>query len=224
MTTEQQSNTISNNNNTSISANNDTISLRIRGIGHDITLSSIDPSTTTLTSIQSIIESRTGLPPLYQRIICNGKTLTSALISKTSNDADGVTLAQLGMVRYGTITKVILMHNSSYNDDKDKIETILKLSNELELLELKGQTMINNKKEKEEEQVQQQNSATLAIGDISNNDDDEIRKLITQQLCQITNICCKLDAIDVSSSPSLRLMRKKNLQRADLLEKTLQNF
>mmetsp|Transcript_8306 Transcript_8306/g.10519 ORF Transcript_8306/g.10519 Transcript_8306/m.10519 type:complete len:256 (-) Transcript_8306:108-875(-) len=217
------------------------INLRIRGLGHDIILK-LSPCTT-LSSLQSQIEFQTGLPPPYQRIICNGRTLNNTSThtnvnvnahDKTShanaNEDNGPSLTQLlGITKRGnTITKAILMHNSNYMKDREKVELILKLSHELENLELKCS---NNKGCIPTSILHSSTRSTCSLstrsvknidshgdGDDDGNDENFDKKLVSHL---ITEICCKLDAIDVSTSSPLRLMRKRVLQRADELEKSI---
>ena len=213
--------------------NDKSVSIRIRGLGNDIKVSSIDPSVMRLSDLQALIESRTGLPSPYQRIICNGKTLTST--TYTEEEKDDLTLAQLGIKRFGTVTKVILMHSPAYGKDQDTIKVIVKLSNELELLEMQASTFEKKQivgeapegKRNEREEVQEEKGdCDHEKNEDKNNKnredkDKESKKYISQLHHQLTAICCKLDAIDVTTSPSLRLMRKRILQRADLLEEKM---
>mmetsp|Transcript_24372 Transcript_24372/g.36325 ORF Transcript_24372/g.36325 Transcript_24372/m.36325 type:complete len:263 (-) Transcript_24372:155-943(-) len=233
-----------------------TINIVIKGLGHNIKLESINPSLTTLDDLQSIVETHTNLPPCYQRLICNGKTLTSSLFgatgagagagkststsTSTSNEGstkeDGseaqtqasLTLAQFGIgiqrKRVGrpaaattstatsanaTTTKIILMHNSMYVQDKATIDLIIQQSDKLNILEVEFNGI------KQEGQQRQQKESDLL-------------KLKSKYHHQITELCCKLDSIDIDTSKptstSLRQMRKKVLQRADLLEKSMNDY
>lgn len=226
------------------------INILIKGLGHNIKLESINPSTITLDDLQSIIETRTKLPPSYQRLICNGKTLTSRTLtlaagagSSSNYDVSSPPLAQFGIgiqrrqqkkLKVGATTsstsesssftstststtaKIILMHNSMYVQDKTTIDLIIQQSDKLESLQVQFDEMKINNKAKEGQQN----------GD--DDDDDESTKLKTKYHHQITELCCKLDAIEIdtskSTSASLRQMRKKVLHKADLLEKSINDY
>jgi hypothetical protein len=116
----------------------------------------------------------------------------------TSNNAPGdnaKNLLQLGLGT-GSICKGMLMYTSAYNVDKKTLEEITALNNELDILLRKK---LNPDKSDEET--------------VSN---EVVREMIT-------SICCKLDAVDVSGSTTLRDMRRKVLHRAEDMDKLLED-
>jgi len=103
---------------------------------------------------------------------------------------DDLTLQQLGM-KPGSTFKGILMHSPKYKVDKERLEKINGINQELDRLELQGKG----------EHVE--------------------GKMITKEAANhtITDICCRLDMIDVKDSDALRKMRRDALHRAERLGK-----
>lgn len=157
----------------------DTLTVRIRGLGHQLSLTGI-PADETVSNLRSRVEELTALPCCYQRLIIKGITIDSS----TPNNK---TLRQIGLQPSSTI-KGILMHSPIYEMDKNIFDEITSLNNELDVLDLRRKN-----------------------GDINGN----------LSVCQhmITDICCKLDMVDVSGSTTLREMRRKVLNRAEYLGK-----
>ena len=172
------------------------VSIQVRGLGHKISITL--PPSDTLSSLQNRIEDETGLPPGYQRLIIRGKTLTG----------DGyLTLQQLGLLP-GSKSKAILMHSPTFGVDKGSMEQLTKLNLELDMLELK----------KKGEDI----SSGSVSGSVSSNtlSLSSCRKQISKAEAQnlITNICCKLDEIDLHNSNTLREIRRKIFKRAENLD------
>lgn len=185
------------------------VNLQIKGIGHNCKIESIDPSTMTLSQLHQYIESQTKLPALYQRLICNGKNWAtkrqpakSVTTVEQTEEKEGqksfgdLTLLELGMKQSTSSTttktiKIALMHTAAYAKDKEQIDQIMTLSNELDQI------------------VEQQDR---------DDGDDKEKELLQHRL---TDISCQLDSINVSSSMQLRSMRKKVLDRVDSFEKKL---
>ena len=168
------------------------VSIQVRGLGHKISITL--PPSDTLSSLQNRIEDETGLPPGYQRLIIRGKTLTG--------DGD-LTLQQLGLLP-GSKSKAILMHSPTFGVDKGSMEQLTKLNLELDMLELK--------KKGEDIGSGSSSSNTLSLSSYRK----QISKAEAQNL--ITNICCKLDEIDLHGSNTLREIRRKIFKRAENLD------
>ena len=172
------------------------VSIQVRGLGHKISITL--PPSDTLSSLQNRIEDETGLPPGYQRLIIRGKTLTG--------DGD-LTLQQLGLLP-GSKSKAILMHSPTFGADKGSMEQLTKLNLELDMLELK----------KKGEDI----SSGSGSGSVSSNTPSlsSYRKQISKAEAQnlVTNICCKLDEIDLHNSNTLREIRRKIFKRAENLD------
>lgn len=166
---------------TSTSEEEGTLTINIRGLGHQLSLTGI-PIDETISHLRSRVEELTSLPCCYQRLIIKGYTIDSS----TPNDK---TLRQLGLQPSSTI-KGILMHSPIHELDKKILDQITSLNNELDVLDLRRKN-----------------------GDFNKH----------LNACQhiITNICCKLDMVDVSGSTTLREMRRKVLNRAEDLGKEL---
>ena len=135
------------------------------------------------------------------------------------------------------IIKMILMHNASYSKDRVHIESMNKLSDEIQTYETKY-------KELTQQQQQQHVDENTINNDNANNNDvaqetnktkyrpmtmsidspvihqDEM-KIIQHRIIEIS---CQLDAVDVSSSTSLRQMRKSVLKRLDDLERNINSL
>ncbi len=212
--------------------------IKIRGLGHDLTYSNIHPATTNLSHVQSLIEADTNLPPVYQRILCNGKSIypPRPSVKETSGDDDKLQDKDMESNHESSIDnkddltienilatykirivkdtlKMMLMHNASYSKDKSIIDSITALSKELKSFEVEY--------EKLQEELMRNG------GNDDDNDEGKKKELerIQEKLKQIQHmiieISCRLDAIDVSSSDSLRTMRKGVLKRVDELEKNI---
>ncbi len=114
-----------------------------------------------------------------------------------------LTLQQLGL-QPGSVSKAILMHSPGFQGDQEAMEKITKLNEELDLLEMRKTGEESMRKLQDEE------GSTKTLN-----------KQIAQHL--ITDICCKLDLIDINGSETLREIRKKVLRRAENLDKLWQN-
>jgi len=91
------------------------------------------------------------------------------------------------------------MHSPGFKIDQEAMDKITNLNQELDLIELKKK------------------SDSDGIHNIHTGDAQEISQEVAKHL--ITDICCRLDLIDVSGSDTLRNIRRKVLKRADHLEK-----
>ena len=126
---------------------------------------------------------------------CTGKTL----------DGD-MTLQQFGM-QPGSTSKAILMHSQGYKIDQDAMEKITQLNQELDLIEMKKSG---------------EGGARVIKGVDGNvKGTNGMSSEAVQHL--ITDICCKLDLIDLHGSDTLRQIRRKVLKRAESIEKMWNN-
>ena len=238
--------------------------IKIRGLGHDITLRNIDINTTKLGYLQSQVESRTNLPHVYQRILCNGKTLypPPQLKTRTSSDsraadaadASGVvkdeTNDEMSSARESTLKelftklkirlpgnsvnarsnptmKMLLMHNASYSKDRVHIESIHKLSREIQTYETKYKALRHQQQDLGTNNMNNNDNENNDV--IDDNENSKDSTIITQDEMKIIQhriieISCQLDAVDVSSSTSLRQMRKNVLKRLDELEQNINSL
>lgn len=151
------------------SSSNSLVTLRSAGLGHTHTLEI--QSTLTIAGLKEEIEVLTGIPTAYQRLLARGSNLKE----------DNATLSDVGLKDR---TKVMLMHNQLYAQEKDGYEALTVLEQKL--------------KELEEEETQDSPAAARAE--------------------RVTNLCCKLDAVDTQGSENLRSLRKKLLQRAEQID------
>lgn len=141
-----------------------------------------------------------------------GKTL-----KQEDTSATALTLQQQLGIQAGSTIKGILMHSPSYKIDQEIMDKITSINHELDLLEL-GLSGHGH----EHEQRQNDNSgigsgsanavAALLVGD----------KKLTKEAAShlITDVCCRLDMIDVKKSETLRQMRRKVLHRAEQLDQS----
>ena len=171
------------------------VSIQVRGLGHKISITL--PPSDTLSSLQNRIEDETGLPPGYQRLIIRGKTLTG--------DGDLTPLQQLGLLP-GSKSKAILMHSPTFGADRGSMEQLTKLNLELDMLELK----------KKGEGISSGSGSGSGNTPSLSSSRKQISKAEAQNL--ITNICCKLDEIDLHGSNTLREIRRKIFKRAENLD------
>eukprot|EP00979_Chaetoceros_neogracilis_P003356 scaffold586_cov209-Chaetoceros_neogracile.AAC.2 len=191
--------------------------IQIRGLGHSLTIhhSPFIPISTLFDDIQSL----TGLPPPYQRIIIRGKTLTypddeddedDGTHSKKSLDVQLPLNQIIPGIKEGSTSKGILMHSKSYKLDQNIVENITKLNHELDSIEqqIKGVTSTSPSGGK--------SKVTIAVAATAGPGKEMTRKA-AQHL--ITDIMCQLDTINVGDSNTLRDMRRKVLHRAAAVEK-----
>lgn len=99
--------------------------LKVTGLGHKITLNVAE--TSTIFDIKKEIETQTGLPASYQRLLSRGKKL----------DTDEATLDSLNIQNRTTI---MLLHNESYAADKQAIDEIASLKAQIDALEARKES------------------------------------------------------------------------------------
>ena len=115
------------------------------------------------------------------------------ITSNALDDNAPKTLVQLGLDS-GSVCKGMLMYTPAYNLDKKTLEAITALNSELDIL---------LKKKLNPDKSDEKTLSTAVVREM------------------ITSICCKLDAVDVSGSTTLRAMRRKVLHRAEEIDKML---
>jgi hypothetical protein len=93
------------------------ITLRITGLGHTLTLKF--SSSTTIGCLKQEIASHTKLPAVYQRLLARGSKLES----------DTVTLEDAGLMDR---TRIMLLHNALYAQEKEGFEALSALAKEIE--------------------------------------------------------------------------------------------
>jgi len=99
---------------------NDKITLKVAGLGHSFTFDANTKNTqSTVADVKAEVERQTSLPCGYQRLLARGKKL----------DDDAATLSSLGIQNR---TRIMLLHNEAYNQDREGFEAIRKLSNEID--------------------------------------------------------------------------------------------
>lgn len=172
--------------------------LNIRGLGHSLSIH-ISPLAN-LANLFQEIQSMTGLPPAYQRVIIRGKTLSLETTSQTQ------TLHSIiPSIQPQTTSKAILMHTKSFQLDKKAYEQITSLNHDLDHIQSKLNVGSSPSKG---------DSTSMASISVS---EKILNKSVLDHL--VTDIMCKLDMIDVGTSETLRNMRRKVLQRAEAMDK-----
>lgn len=96
--------------------------LKVSGLGHSITLEM--EGTATVAALQEEIAKQTNVPAIYQRLLARGKQFESSEI----------TLEEAGIEHR---TKIMLMRNALYAQEKEGFEVLSKLSQEIDDLETK---------------------------------------------------------------------------------------
>ena len=169
--------------------------LNIRGLGHSLSIH-ISPLANVANLFQQI-QSQTGLPPAYQRVIIRGKTLSLETTSETS------TLQSIiPTIQPQTNSKAILMHTKTFKLDQKAYEQITSLNHDLDNIESRLNVGSSPSK-----------GDATSMASIS---EKIIDKSVLDHL--VTDIMCKLDKIDVGTSDTLRNMRRKVLQRAEAMD------
>lgn len=119
---------------------------------------------------------------------------------------EDLALQQLGL-QPGSTSKAILMHSPGFKIDQEAMKKITKLNQELDLLGLK--------------KMVKEGTRMVQGGEGSGSSTKVMSKEAVKNL--ITEICCKLDLIDLHGSETLREIRRKVLRRAENLDKLWQN-
>ena len=104
--------------------------LRIAGLGHSLPLE-VDADTTTVGALKEIIETNTGLPPCYQRLLARGTKLDSA-------ESESLSLKDAGVKDR---TKIMLLHSAVYAQEKQGFEALAAIASEVDDLANKASTM-----------------------------------------------------------------------------------
>mmetsp|Transcript_28488 Transcript_28488/g.65164 ORF Transcript_28488/g.65164 Transcript_28488/m.65164 type:complete len:155 (-) Transcript_28488:509-973(-) len=103
------------------------ITIRVAGLGHNLTLKI--PSTMTVRDLKTEVERSSSLPSGYQRLIARGKKL---------DGSDDATLGSLGIKNR---TSIMLLHNESYANDREGVDAITKLLEEIDVLEARSSSI-----------------------------------------------------------------------------------
>ena len=108
------------------------ITLRITGLGHNMTLKDLPSTTMTMAELMTKIYNSAGLIPRYQRLI-GPRGLK--IDSNNDNDnggggGDEKTLFEIGIKDR---TKLILMHSPLYTNEKDSYEKLIEIEKDVQL-------------------------------------------------------------------------------------------
>ena len=174
-----------------------TITLRITGLGHNMTLKDLSSTTMTMAELMTKIYNSTGIIPRYQRLIgSRGLKIDSNNDNSNDNDngngGDEKTLFEIGIKDR---TKLILMHSPLYSNEKDSYEKLIGI--EKEINDLKNSILIRE-----------------SINNDNNN--DHKKPIVVSEM--VTRICCKLDLVDTVGSIFIRLKRKELIKKVEGLE------
>jgi hypothetical protein len=172
------------------------ITLRITGLGHNMTLKDLPSTTMTMAELMTKIYNSAGLIPRYQRLI-GPRGLK--IDSNNDNDnggggGDEKTLFEIGIKDR---TKLILMHSPLYTNEKDSYEKLIEIEKEINDLE----------------------NSILIRESINNNNNNHKKPIVVSEM--VTRICCKLDLVDTVGSIFIRLKRKELIKKAEGLETIL---
>jgi hypothetical protein len=172
------------------------ITLRITGLGHNMTLKDLSSTTMTMVELMTKIHNSTGLIPRYQRLIRpRGLKIDSNNDNGNGNGGDEKTLFEIGIKDR---TKLILMHSPLYANEKDSYEKLIEI--EKEISDLKNSILIRES--------------------INNNNINNRKKpIVVSEM--VTRICCKLDLVDTVGSTFIRSKRKELIKKAEGLETIL---
>lgn len=101
------------------------LTLKVGGLGHTLTLETL--SSITIGDLKKEIEGKTGVPAAYQRLLARGKKL----------DTDELSLQDAGLEDR---TRLMLLRNALYVQEKDIVDSLLLIRKEIEDLEEKKDT------------------------------------------------------------------------------------
>ena len=179
----------------SSSSSTDTVTIRVTGLGHKVTLKDLPASTTTVTDLRTKVYEATGLPPRYQNLIGPQKLKINYYDDNDDDKYDATlgtkTLSELGIKDR---TKLMLLHSPLYASEKDSYEKFRQVEREIDDLERNTNTNTNT----------------------NTNDEKKKNQLFVSEM--VTRICCRLDTIQVSGSAALRAQRKELIKKAEGLE------
>ena len=175
-----------------------TITLRITGLGHNMTLKDLSSTTMTMAELMTKIYNSTGIIPRYQRLIGpRGLKIDSNNDNSNGNGNGGDDEKTLFEIGIKDRTKLILMHSPLYSNEKDSYERLIGIEKE-----------INDLK-----------NSILTRESINNNNNDHKKPIVVSEM--VTRICCKLDLVDTVGSIFIRLKRKELIKKVEGLETIL---
>ena len=182
---------------TTITAADITITLRITGLGHNMTLQDLSSTTMTMAELMTKIYNSTGIIPRYQRLIGPRGLKIDSNNDNSNDNGDGGDEKTLFEIGIKDRTKLILMHSPLYSNEKDSYEKLIGIEKEINDLEnsiLIRESIYNNK----------------------NNNNDHKKPIVVSEM--VTRICCKLDLVDTVGSIFIRLKRKELIKKVEGLE------
>jgi hypothetical protein len=172
-----------------------TLTIRITGLGHKVTLKDLPASSTTVTDLRAKVYEATGLPPRFQKLIGPQKLNINYCYNENDehnydNDTLGTkTLSDLGIKDR---TKLMLLHSPIYQNEKDSYEKLKQVEDEIVALE-----------------------KSIRSNDTSGESSKRREGVVSEM---VTRVCCRLDDIDVAGSKELRAPRKELIKKAEGLE------
>lgn len=167
-----------------------TVTIRVTGLGHKVTLKDLPASSTTVTDLRTKVYEATGLPPRFQKLIGPQKLNINYYSENDDNHHDNDTLGRRTLSDLGIKdrTKLMLLHSPIYQNEKDSYEILKQVEDEIMELE-----------------------RSIRSGESSKQKEGFVSELVTR-------VCCRLDAIDVAGSKELRAHRKELIKKAEGLE------
>ena len=166
-----------------------TVTIRVAGLGHKLTLEGLPASTTTVDDLRARIHEATGVAPRYQKLVGPRRLVLDYRDGESEQHhcalEGGTSLSGAGIVGR---TKLLLLHSGLYAAEKDAREALEAIEGEIDALEAS---------------IRGGSAATKKAGFVAE---------------MVTRLCCKLDAVDPRGSGAMRAKRKELIQRAEGLE------
>lgn len=127
--------------------------LRVAGLGQLFEFD-VSPTTTILGELKREIEKRTSIPAPYQRLVAKRRIMDDDSMILGSTDSTGMhgsgnnatTMAAKKGIGLENRTKILLFHSPLYEQDREGIDKLITLSNEIDRIETDRQNhIIDNK-------------------------------------------------------------------------------
>eukprot|EP00584_Thalassiosira_punctigera_P015778 CAMPEP_0172555208 /NCGR_PEP_ID=MMETSP1067-20121228/58297_1 /TAXON_ID=265564 ORGANISM="Thalassiosira punctigera, Strain Tpunct2005C2" /NCGR_SAMPLE_ID=MMETSP1067 /ASSEMBLY_ACC=CAM_ASM_000444 /LENGTH=200 /DNA_ID=CAMNT_0013343721 /DNA_START=31 /DNA_END=633 /DNA_ORIENTATION=+ len=163
------------------------IRLRIAGLGHHF---EIDASPIAMLSdLKDEIQRKTNLPSPYQRLVAKRKKLDDDTMVLGPTVMEGNTILSMGIgFDYGA--KILLLHSPLFEQDKEGIEKLTALVNEIERIDQGRRSRDMNNKLVQELIIQ----VCCKIDAVETNGSEALRKMRKQTIKRAENVAQKSEA------------------------------
>mmetsp|Transcript_21494 Transcript_21494/g.36924 ORF Transcript_21494/g.36924 Transcript_21494/m.36924 type:complete len:200 (-) Transcript_21494:314-913(-) len=157
------------------------IRLRIAGLGHHFEV--LIAATATLADLKDEIEQKTDLPSPYQRLVAKRKKLDDDTMVLGPTIMDGNTIVSMG-IGFEDDTKILMMHSPLYEQDKEGIEKLTGLMEEIDKVDTGRRNRDMNNTTVQELIIQ----VCCKIDAVETNGSEALRKMRKQTIKKAENV------------------------------------